>query len=193
MIFSLLCMAFLFSFAACSEAGSLTWKKILLIIAHKDFQEKEYTVPRKIFETEGATVEVASSSKDLAKGTFGMAVKPDMALQDVNVSKYNAIVFIGGAGAEEYYTNKYAHTIAQKAYRSNKVVGAICIAPVTLANAGVLRGKKATVWSSEAENIKRGGAIYTGKAVEQDGKIITANGPHVAGTFANLIVIELKK
>jgi len=186
-------MAFLFSFAACSEAGSLTGKKILLIIAHKDFQEKEYSVPRKIFETEGATVEVASSSKEMAKGIFGMAIKPDMALQDVNANKYNAIVFVGGPGAEEYFINKYAHTIAQKAYRSNKVVGAICIAPVTLANAGVLRGKKATVSSGAAEELKRGGAIYTGKAVEQDGKIITANGPHVAGTFANLIVAELKK
>jgi len=63
-----------------------------------------------------------------------------------------------------------------------EVLGAICIAPVTLAKAGVLEGKRATVWKSEGETLKEHGADYTGASMEADGKIITADGPH-SGNF----------
>lgn len=57
--------------------------------------------------------------------------------------------------------NSVALRIAQDSVKLGKVLGAICIAPRILAEAGVLKGKKATVWHSEAEALKRKGAIYT--------------------------------
>ncbi|GAJ17159.1 unnamed protein product, partial [marine sediment metagenome] len=70
---------------------------------------------------------------------------------------------------------------------------AICIAPVTLANAGILDKKKATVFRSEVKAIKRKGAIYTGKVVEVDGNIITAEGPQAAEEFGKTIINLLLK
>ncbi|MDI6821744.1 MAG: DJ-1/PfpI family protein [Actinomycetota bacterium] len=168
-------------------------KKILMIIAHKDFRDEEYKQPRDLFEEEGFDVTVASSSLEEAKGMLGMEVKPDILLDQVNVEDYDAIVFVGGSGASEYWDNSTAHTIAQKAVEANKILAAICIAPVTLANAGVLSGKKATVYSSRIGEIQAKGAKYEETDVIRDGNIITASGPQASRAFARAIVEALKE
>jgi len=71
-------------------------------------------------------------------------------------------------------------------------VAAICIAPVTLANAGLLKGRKATVFSSCAEQIKQKDAIYTGNPVEQDNGFITASGTEAAHSFGQALLQALK-
>jgi protease I len=75
--------------------------------------------------------------------------------------------------------------------KKEKIVGAICIAPVTLANAGILTGKKATVFESETKKLKDKGANCTRKNVERDGKTITANGPKAAKEFGETIAKAL--
>ncbi len=71
------------------------------------------------------------------------------------------------------------------------MLAAICLAPVTLANAGLLKGKRVTVWKSEAGRVKAGGGIYTGSGVETDGRIITADGPESAEEFGRALVTAL--
>ena len=92
----------------------------------------------------------------------------------------------------EYWDNKTAHDIARNAINKNKILAAICIAPVTLANAGVLEGKKATVWKDVVDKLKAKGVNYTGSDVEIDGKIITGNGPDAAQKFGEALVAALK-
>ncbi|MFQ5814210.1 MAG: DJ-1/PfpI family protein [Anaerolineae bacterium] len=177
-----------------SEAApTLQGKSILMIIAHRDFRDEEYKEPRQIFEARGGTVSVASSSLEVAKGALGAQVKPDLLLKDVAVDGYDAIVFVGGPGAQEYWDDPVAHAVAQEAVAQGKVLAAICIAPATLAKAGVLQGKRATVFSSEAGELKARGANYTGASVERDGLIITANGPKAAVEFAEEIAKALEE
>ncbi len=171
---------------------SLEGKNILMIIASNNFRDEEYNHPREIFEEEGAMVTVASSTKKEVTGMLGMKVTPDILISEVNIDDYDAVIFVGGMGSSEYWDDEKAHEIAKEAYEKDKVVGAICIAPVTLARAGLLKGKKATVFSSEIENIKKEGAIYTGNSVEVDGKIVTGNGPSAAKEFGKKIVELLK-
>jgi protease I len=167
-------------------------KKIVMIIASNNFRDEEYNEPRLILEKNGANITVASTTLNEAKGMLGLKVKPDILLDNVNVDDYDAIVFVGGSGATEYWDNLKAYEIAKDAYNKKKVLAAICIAPITLAKAGLLIGKNATVYSSEVENIKKLGANYTGKPVEVDGLIITASGPASAKEFGEKIVDLLK-
>ncbi|HDP70112.1 MAG TPA: DJ-1 family protein [Actinobacteria bacterium] len=167
--------------------------KVLMIIASNNFRDEEYDEPRKILEANGAEVIVASSSSSIAKGMLGMTVKPDILVDDVVVGDYDAIIFVGGSGADEYYTNQKALSIAKEAVNSGKVLGAICIAPVTLANAGVLDGKEATVFSSKAAQLRAKGAIYVNEDVVQAGKIITARGPQAASVFGQTIIDTMKQ
>jgi len=124
---------------------------------------------------------------------LGAQVKPDLLLKDVAVSDYDAIVFVGGSGAQEYWNDPVAHAIAKEAVAQGKVLAAICIAPTTLAKAGVLQGKKVTAFSSEAGALKACGANYTGASVERDGLLITANGPQAATKFAEEIAKALEE
>jgi protease I len=166
-------------------------KKAVMIIASNNFRDEELLKPREILEKNGVTVTLASSSLKEAKGMLGAKVKPDILFTDINVADYDAVIFVGGTGADEYWDNPTAHKIANDANSAKKVVGAICIAPVTLAKAGLLKNKKATTYTSTVSDIKSAGANYTGADVERDGNIITASGPDAAKKFGETIVKAL--
>ena len=171
----------------------LSGKKIVMIIASDNFRDEELLEPMVILLDSGAEVLIASTSLDTAKGMLGAKIKPDILLKNIKVKDWDAIVFVGGSGAKEYWDNKIAHNILKEAIKENKIIGAICIAPVTLANAGILKDKKATVWKGVKDMIKSKGAKYIESDVVQDGKIITANGPKVAGEFGEVLVRVLEK
>ena len=69
-------------------------------------------------------------------------------------------------------------------------VGAICAAPSVLGHKGLLQGKRATCFPGFEQELT--GAEFTGAAVEQDGKIITAKGAGAAVEFALKLVEALK-
>ncbi len=173
--------------------SKLQGKKILMIIASQNFRDEELLKPRDLFIKEGMEVILASSSLETSRGMLGGTAKPDILIGDVKVEEFEAIIFVGGIGASEYWNNPIAHKIAKEAVSLNKLICAICIAPVTLANVGILDGKKATVFRSEVKAIKKKGAIYTGKAVEVDGNIITAEGPQAATEFGQTIIDALSE
>lgn len=183
----------------CTEAApaprekSLEGKKIVMIIASQNFRDEELVEPRAILSARGAKVILASSSLAEATGMLGAKAKADMLIDRVNVADYDAIVFVGGMGASEYFGNTKAHELCRSAVDGGKVLCAICIAPGILANAGVLKGKKATIWSGSADMLKKGGATYTGKDVEVDGKIITGTNPKAAAAFGRAIADALAK
>lgn len=166
---------------------TLDGKKVLLVVAAKNFQDEEFAQPYDLLTRLGATVKVACSQKAKATGVFGRTIIPDLLLGECRADDYDAIVFIGGPGAAEYFSNTQAHALARAAVAKGKVLGAICIAPVTLANAGVLKGKKATVFPSEQPQLAAEGAQLSRQDVIVDGKIVTATGPQVAREFAQAL------
>jgi protease I len=166
-------------------------KKVVMIIAQDNFRDEELLEPKKILEHSGIEVKIASTTVKEVKGMLGAKVKPDVLLIDINVRDFDAVVFVGGIGASQYWDDPLAHKLAQDALNANRIVAAICIAPVTLAEAGILGGKRATVWSSEAGQLKAAGANYTGRPVEKDGNIITAAGPFAAVEFAEELMRAL--
>jgi len=169
-------------------------KKILIIIAPKDFQDMEYLVPKKIFEKAGFGV-VTTSIKNQCLGVFGLDIKADVLLSKVEAKKYCAVVLIGGGGAQVFINDPQIHQLLRNFYKTNKVVAAICISPATLAQAGLLKGKKCTVFPDPQliALLQQGGGEYTGNPVEQDGRVITATDPTAAKEFAETIVRNVIK
>jgi len=167
--------------------------KIVMIIAQRMFEGTEFKEPKDIFEREGAKIIVACSTlADANSGGFpDLIVKPDILINDVQVKDYDAVVFIGGFGCNEYFDNPIAHKIAKQALEQGKILAAIELAPTILANAGLLNGKKAT--ASRSYILKQRGAIYTGEHVERDGNIITGSGPNAATEFGEAIASALSE
>ena len=166
---------------------TLSGKNVLMIIAAERFQDEEFAQPYNLFTRLGATVKLACSRKGIVKGIFGRQLTPDFLIGACKADDYDAVVFIGGPGATEYFNNSDAHALARDAVSKSKVLGAICIAPVILANAGVLKGKKATVFPSEQPQLVSQGARLIQQNVVVDGKIVTAAGPQAAREFAETL------
>lgn len=163
-------------------------KTVVLVIAEKDFRDEEYQIPKDILTNLGFNVITASTTTDQAQGKLGLKVKPDVLLSQVSVNDLDALIYIGGGGSSQYFDDPLAHNLAKTVLAHQKIVGAICIAPVILSNAGLLKNKKATVFPDGAETLKEQGAHYTGNTVEVDGKIITGNGPEAAKQFGEQLV-----
>lgn len=172
-------------------------KKAVMIIAFRDFRDPEYFIPKEILEKNGVEVKTASNKIGIAIGAEGGETNVDLLVSEINVSDFDAVIFVGGPGCLENLDNEDSYRVAKEALSQNKVLASICISPVILAKAGVLKGKKATVWTdwtkSQAKILKENGAIYEGKSVVVDGKIITANGPQAAESFGKEILIALTK
>ena len=166
-------------------------KKALMVIAPNDFRDEEFFETKEILEKSNIDVTVVNSTGQPSKSSFGKIVTPDKNFYDVDSNDFDAIVFVGGSGTRIYHNHKRTLELAKEFYSSGKVVAAICIAPTILVNAGILDGKKATSFPSEKNRINAIGT-YTGKPVEVDGKIITANGPLAAGEFGKKIVEALR-
>jgi len=165
-----------------------------MVIAPGDFRDEELLDTRRVLEAAGAAVTVACTTRCEVRGMFGAAAKPDTLLSEARAADYDAVVFVGGSGSKVYFDDASAHDLAKEAAGASKLVAAICIAPSILARAGLLRGKKATVWDDRgargpfAGNLRAGGAVYTGEDVVRDGRIITANGPAAAEKFGRKII-----
>ncbi|MCX7905687.1 MAG: DJ-1/PfpI family protein [Elusimicrobiales bacterium] len=167
-------------------------KKAAFFIAFKGFRDEEYSEPKKILEENNIKVTTVSTSKGKAEGKFKMMVDVDLTIDEIKPNDYDILVLIGGPGALEYLDNPQVRKIFLDFYNNQKPVAAICISPVILAHAGILKNKKATVWPDGKDELIKSGALYTGNPVEVDSKIITANGPQAAKDFANKIVEILK-
>lgn len=163
-----------------------------MVIAPKDFRDSEYFAPRKIFEENGLTVEVASIQGGTAVGADGATVKIDLTVGQVNARNYDAVVFVGGPGMAQITSDESLQLLVKKFSEAGKLTAAICVAPAILAKAGVLSGKKATSWSGVVDDLKNGGAIYVNEQVVRDGQLITADGPSAAASFAKKIIEVLQ-
>jgi len=165
-------------------------KKILMVIPTGGFRDEEYQWFRRACEARGFKVTVASTHLGVIRGLEGVAVKPDLLLDDVKYYDYDAIVFIGGEGARRYFDHEKALKLAKDA--KYKVLGATGNASVILANAGVLEGKRATAPSEVAGFLVAKGANFTGRPMEIDDKLVTTNGSLSVEYFANALIELLK-
>lgn len=171
-------------------AGELAGKKVLLVVAPRDFRDEEFFVPRRVFDEKSAQVTVASSVKETAKGMLGGTVEPDVVFSEVQPAAYDAVVVAGGAGSKEHlWDDEELRRIVREVHQEGKVVAEICLSPVVLARAGCLDGKEATVWPDPAavRELKAAGAAYVDEGVVVAGNVVTARDPQSAEAFAQTV------
>ncbi len=170
--------------------STLKGKKVLMVIAPKDFRDEELAHPKEVLEAAGADVRVASNAPGPCTGMLGARVQPDVALAEARATDYDAVVVVGGMGSPKHlWGDTRLHALLRDAQAAGKVIGGICLSGAALARAGVLEGKRATVWRTPESlaEMEKGKARTTTDAVVVDGKVVTASGPEVATEFGNEI------
>lgn len=168
--------------------------KILIAIAPEKYRDEELSEPVAELQTAGIAFDIASTRRGTCTGMFGARTTATLAFEEVDPEQYDGLIIIGGSGSQEYLWNDEVLVHLVKFFQKRgKGVGAICLAPVVLARAGVLKGKKATFFESTASNfeMKKWGAVVVKAPVVTDGRLITANGPLAAKEFVLAVIKNL--
>lgn len=171
-------------------------KKIILLIAHKDYQPIEYGVTREILaNNKSLEVLTASTKSGTATATDSSTTQVDITVDQLDTRTIDGLFLIGGAGALDALDAPKVHALLKEMMDLQKPYGSICISSRILAKAGVLGGKKATGWDGDhalADIFRQHAVTYTQEQVTVDGNIVTAAGPDVADKFAWKIIKVLE-
>jgi 4-methyl-5(b-hydroxyethyl)-thiazole monophosphate biosynthesis len=156
-----------------------------LVFFAKGFEEIEASTIVDILRRSGVEVTAAGLTPDVIEGSHGMNFVPDKSIEEVVMKDFDAVVLPGGApGYENLRKDQRVIAIIEEAFKSNKLVAAICASPAVLSDANILDGKFCTIYPGMENELKKGGAKPSEDLVVVDGNIITSRGPATALPFA---------
>ena len=140
-------------------------------------------------EVEVQTVSVAERS--VVSGAHRIPVQADRLLSECRLEDTELIVLPGGMpGTTHLFQSPSLREFLDSAVKAQKMIAAICAAPMILGELGYLSGKKATCYPGFEPHLK--GANVTDERVVQDGRFITSKGPGTAMEFALYLANCLK-
>jgi len=160
--------------------------KVVVPLA-EGFEEIEFSTIVDVLRRAGIEVSVAGLKEGSINGAHGIRVTPDTSIDRVSADDFDVIILPGGyPGFVNLGKSDKVLTLVKGMYGKGKYVTAICGAPSVLAKAGVLQGRRATIFPGMEETLT--GAQVSGERVVVDGKIITSQGPGTAMEFAIKLV-----
>jgi protease I len=168
--------------------------KILIAVAPEKFRDEELAEPVAALQKAGISFEIASTRRGTCTGMLGAKANATLSFEEIDPKGYDGLIIVGGSGSQAHlWDDDLLQLLAKYFVEKRKVVGAICLAPVILARAGLLKGKKATYFESPVSfrEMKAGGAMLVPQPVVIDNRIVTANGPSASKAFAESFVKTL--
>jgi len=171
---------------------SLKNKIVLFVVANKDFRDEELIEPRRILENNSVRTVIASKKIGACLGKFGARAQASVSIDNIDVSIYDAVIFVGGPGSHDFWDDSNVLNLAKTADIKGKIICSICSATGIIANAKIIRGKKVTGWPDTEELVKKAGSIFSNYDIITSGRIITARGPSSARKFGEEILEALK-
>ena len=168
--------------------------KIVFAIAPNQFLDQEYTVPISILREKGVECITASTIEGVCYGMRGEIVKSDISFDSLNVSDYDGIIIVGGIGCQDYlWRCQKLIDVTSEFGKLGKLVAGICLAPVVIAESGLLVNKKATVFESPASRrvLDLDKAVIVDDSVVVSGSVITAKMPKDVYAFTEAILRHL--
>lgn len=165
-------------------------KRVLVPLA-EGFEELEAVTIIDILRRAGVEVVIASLSASPVTGAHGIRLAADKPLAALLEQDFDMIALPGGMpGAEHLKKDPRIADIARRLAAKGRPVAAICAAPMVLAAAGLLDGRRATSYPGFLKDAAK--TSVTDEAVVVDGGVITSRGPGTALDFALQLVETLE-
>jgi protease I len=176
-------------------AGELMDKKVAILVAH-GFEQVELTEPRRALEEAGAQVQIVSPESGEVRGwqhtEWGDRFPVDVALDTANPDDFDALMLPGGVmNPDSLRRNEWALQFVRAFVESGKPVAAICHAPWTLIDAGVVSGRRMTSYHSLQTDLKNAGAQWVDEEVVVDNGLVTSRQPDDIPAFNRKMVEEI--
>lgn len=128
--------------------------------------------------------------------TFDQKFIVDLLLAEIDVNDFDALAIPGGFEAYGFYSDAYSESflkIIREFNSKNKLIASVCVAALPLGKSGILKGKRATTYNSEARRsiLKSFDAFIVDQPIVQDSNIITSWNPSTAIEVALLLLENL--
>ena len=167
--------------------------KTICILLAEGFEESEAIVPADLLKRLGVNVVFVSITNNTeVTGTHGFKLIADTTISNVTTDNFDALMLPGGLpGTTNLRDNNNVISLVKKSDEDNKIITAICAAPIVLKDAGVADNKRITGYPTCEQFSQKHKFSFTGNDVEIDGKIITAKAMGKAHLFAFAIAKAL--
>jgi protein deglycase len=163
--------------------------KVAVVLAD-GFEEVEAMSIIDVLRRAGIETVIAGLHEGRIISTRKVNVVPDTTIDAINADDFDMLVLPGGQpGTDNMNADAHVKKLIKDFSQKGKLLGAICAAPIVLAAAGVLQGKRVTSYPGYQEDLI--GAIYEEKPVVADGNVFTSRGPGTALAFALALVERL--
>src|SRR5271163_759186 len=177
-------------------SNTLQGRKVA-ILAADGVEKVELEQPRSVLTENGAQVQLLSLKTDDIQarnhdlepaGTF----RVDRTVSEVSVDEFDALVLPGGTvNPDKLRLDSSAVSFVRDFVNSGKPVAAICHGPWTLVEAGVVAGRKLTLYPSIRTDLRKAGAKVVDEEVVVDGNLVTSRSPADLPAFCSAIVDQL--
>ncbi|HZX02835.1 MAG TPA: type 1 glutamine amidotransferase domain-containing protein [Kribbella sp.] len=174
-------------------------ERTIAILAANGLEQVEYEQPRQAVEGAGGTVKLVSIEDGTVQAMHSDIDKGDTFTVDHQVSKvraddFDALILPGGTiNPDRLRADPDAVEFVRSFVASGKPVAAICHGPWTLAEAGVLPGRRVTSYPSIRTDLRNAGAEVVDEPVVVDGNLITSRDPGDLPVFCKTLVEKFAK
>jgi len=164
----------------------------VLIILADGFEEAEAVITIDVLRRLNIDVCIASLNSNLQTiSSRGIKIIAEKYIGECKNTDYKAVILPGGMpGAANLRESADVIEIIKQTFAKGNLVCAICAAPIALAKAGVLDGKKFTAYPGFDDLLPHSPETAM---VVVDGNVITGKGPAAAFEFAKKIGETLGK
>jgi protease I len=155
----------------------------------------ELTEPKKALEEAGAKTDIISPESRTVKAwdfeNWGEEFAVDVPLEQASADDYSALLLPGGVmNPDQLRRNEQALNFVRQFFGAGKPVAAICHAPWTLIDAGVVKGRKMTSYPSIQMDLKNAGAKWVDQEVVVDAGLVTSRSPSDIPAFNRKMIEE---
>ncbi|MCK9630778.1 MAG: DJ-1/PfpI family protein [Methanoregula sp.] len=165
--------------------------KVLIAISPEKYRDEELAEPVAALAKAGIAYDIASTRRGTCTGMMNAKATATLSFEEVEPKQYDGIIIVGGNGTPAHlWDDEILSALVKHFEEKGKVVAAICLAPIVLARAGILKGKKATYSENPTafREMRAGGAVLVNQPVVIDTRIVTANGPSASKAFAEAVI-----
>lgn len=165
------------------------------ILATDGFEQSELFEPKKALEEAGAEVKIISLKSGEIKGwnkkDWGKSIAVDQTVGEANADEFDALQLPGGVmNPDKLRMDDKAVNFVKSFFTAGKPVAAICHAPWTLVEAGVVKGRTVTSWKSVKTDLENAGAKWVDEEVVTDNGLVTSRKPADIPAFNKKMIEE---